>query len=140
MTRARRPPGLSLFNRPSLKRYLFIWLLSVQSAVWALLIASAWWTGQHEAEEVSDGQLIAVSRAWLSMTADQQNMGKAKHAPQERVQEYVQDVAVVRWLDGWLTTNTDGIDSTKLPPLSLGLSTIYFKSPDHDLAPGIRIP
>lgn len=131
MTRTSRLPGLSVLSQPSLKRYLFIWLLAVQSAVWALLIATAWWTGQHEAEEVSDGQLIAVARAWWSMPADQQNLGKVKHSPPERVQEYVQDVAVVRWLDGWLTTNTDGIDTAQLPPLPLGLSTVHFASHDH---------
>ena len=131
MTRTRRLPGLSFLSQPSLKRYLFIWLLAVQSAVWALLIATAWWTGQQEAEEVSDGQLIAVARAWWSMPADQQNLGKVKHSPPERVQEYVQDVAVMRWLDGELTTNTDGINSAQLPPLPLGLSTIRFESHDH---------
>jgi two-component system, OmpR family, sensor histidine kinase QseC len=131
MTSTKRLPGLSVLSQPSLKRYLFIWLLAVQGAVWALLVATAWWTGQHEAQEVSDGQLIAVARAWWSIPADQQNLGKAKHSPPERVQEYVQDVAVMRWLDGWLTTNTDGINSTQLPPLPLGLSTIRFEGHDH---------
>jgi two-component system, OmpR family, sensor histidine kinase QseC len=115
----------------SLGRYLLIWLLAVQGAVWALLIATAWWTGQHEAQEVSDGQLIAVARAWLSTPAEQQHLGIGTHTPPSRVQDYVQDVAVLRWLDGWLTTNTNGINTAQLPLLAQGLSTVEFASPDH---------
>lgn len=62
---------------------------------------------------------------------DQQLLGAGTHTPPQRAQDYVQDVAVLRWLDGWLTTNTDGINSAQLPVLPLGLSTVQLSSQDH---------
>lgn len=121
-----------LLSAGSLKRYLFLWLLAVQTAGWLVLIASAWWTGHHEAEEVSDGQLIAVARAWLAMPPERLHQGYVKHSPPERVQDYVQDVAILRWLNGALTTNTDGLDHAQMPPLPLGLSTVHIKSQGYE--------
>ena len=83
----------------SLHRYLLGWLAAVLLLVWGVQWMAAWNTGHHEAEEITDGQLIAVARLWLGTAPQSQAPAEVLIAP-ERVREYVQDVAVLRWLAG----------------------------------------
>lgn len=92
----------------SLHRYLLGWLAAVLLLVWGVQWMAAWNTGHHEAEEITDGQLIAVARLWLGTAPQSQAPAEVLIAP-ERVREYVQDVAVLRWLEGRLVTDTHGL-------------------------------
>ena len=57
-------PGRRLWRR------LWAWTLVALLAVWATLAAMAYYTGLHEADEVSDGQLVSVAELLLQMNPD----------------------------------------------------------------------
>jgi two-component system sensor histidine kinase QseC len=84
---------------------LWSWVIGALLVVWASLLMVAWYTGHHEAEEVTDGQLVAVARLWLPVVT-----GPTAAAPgdiaQDRPLAYVQDLAVIRWQGGQLVTDT----------------------------------
>ncbi len=89
-------------------RHLWNWTLGALLVVWLTLVAVAWYVGHHEAEEITDGQLMAVSRLWLAAEPG------AMPAPPEplnrrRVKPYVQDLAVLQWVDDRLVTDTHGM-------------------------------
>ncbi len=90
---------------PSLWHYLWSWVVGALLVVWATLLMVAWYTGHHEAEEVTDGQLVAVARLWLPVVS-----GPTAVAPgaigQDRPRAYVQDLAVIRWQGGQRVTDT----------------------------------
>ena len=46
-------------------RYLWAWVLGALLLAWVVLVAAAYVTGVHEAEEVTDGQLATMARLWL---------------------------------------------------------------------------
>jgi len=86
-------------------RHLWGWTLGALLCVWLSLIAVAWSTGHHEAEEITDGQLMAIARLWLAtQPVPTQPLGE----PLDRrgVRSYVQDVAVLQWRAGHLVADT----------------------------------
>jgi two-component system, OmpR family, sensor histidine kinase QseC len=89
----------------SLKRYLLWWVVGVMWAVWVVLLLAVWHTAQHEAEEITDGQLISVARLWL-LTDPQTIRGQKALFVPERIRQYVQDVAVVRIVNDRVVTDT----------------------------------
>ncbi|MDO9135768.1 MAG: two-component sensor histidine kinase, partial [Hydrogenophaga sp.] len=52
---------------PTLGHYLWSWVVGALLVVWTTLLLVAWYTGHHEADEITDGQLEAVARLWLSV-------------------------------------------------------------------------
>ncbi|MDP1687369.1 HAMP domain-containing sensor histidine kinase [Hydrogenophaga sp.] len=105
-------PGVHL---PSLWRYLWSWVVGALLVVWTTLLLVAWYTGHHEAEEITDGQLEAVARLWLSVEPDK-TLSIPEPIASSRTRAYVQDVAVLHWVDGQLFTDTHNLAG------SLGLS------------------
>lgn len=105
-------PGVHL---PSLWRYLWSWVVGALLVVWTTLLLVAWYTGYHEAEEITDGQLDAVARLWLSVEPDK-TLSIPEPIASSRTRAYVQDVAVLHWVDGQLFTDTHNLAG------SLGLS------------------
>ena len=113
---------------PSLWRYLWGWVVGALLVVWTTLLLVAWYTGYHEAEEITDGQLEAVARLWLSVEPD-----KALSTPDpissSRTRAYVQDVAVLHWVDGRLFSDTHdlarsvGLDQPPAPGFSNRVQT-----------------
>jgi two-component system sensor histidine kinase QseC len=105
------PPDAAASPRPvqpALWRHLWGWTLGALLVVWLTLVAVAWYTGHHEAEEITDGQLVAVARLWLRAAphdepVDPQPVG------QSRVRAYVQDVALLQWDGARLVTDTHGM-------------------------------
>ena len=93
---------------PSLWRYLWSWVVGALLVVWATLLLVAWYTGHHEAEEITDGQLVAVARLWLSVDPGDTEVSVEPIAP-TRAKAYVQDVAVLHWVDGQLFTDTHSL-------------------------------
>jgi len=100
---------------PTLWRYLWSWVVGALLVVWTTLLLVAWYTGHHEAEEITDGQLEAVARLWLSVEPDK-TLSIPEPIPSNRTRAYVQDVAVLHWVDGQLFTDTHNLAG------SLGLS------------------
>ena len=90
---------------PTLWRYLWSWVVGALLVVWTTLLIVAWYTGHHEADEITDGQLEAVARLWLSVEPDQ-TLSTPEPIASSRTRAYVQDVAVLHWVDGQLFTDT----------------------------------
>lgn len=110
MTDAASPARL-----PTLWRYLWSWVVGALLVVWSTLLLVAWYTGHHEAEEITDGQLEAVARLWMSVEPDQ-TLSTPEPISSSRTRAYVQDVAVLHWVEGQLFTDTHSLAS------SLGLT------------------
>ena len=117
------PPVISLVRaQRELWRHLWNWTLGALLVVWLTLVAVAWYTGHHEAEEITDGQLIAVARLWL---AAEPGVVSTPPAPldRRRVKAYVQDLAVLQWVGDRLVTDThglaDGLGLSAAPPNGL---------------------
>ena len=110
----------------SLQRYLLLWLAAVLLLVWGVQLVAAWQTGHHEAEEITDGQLMAVARLWLG-TLPQNPGGLAPLIAPERVRDYVQDVAVLRWVEGRQVTDTHALANQWPAQLPLGFSVVRLR-------------
>lgn len=93
---------------PTLWRYLWSWVVGALLVVWTTLLVVAWYTGHHEAEEITDGQLESVARLWLSVEPDQ-TLSTPDPIASSRSRAYVQDVAVLHWVDGQLFTDTHNL-------------------------------
>ncbi|MDP1683847.1 heavy metal sensor histidine kinase, partial [Hydrogenophaga sp.] len=93
---------------PTLWRYLWSWVVGALLVVWTTLLIVAWYTGHHEADEITDGQLEAVARLWLSVEPDK-TLSIPEPIASNRARAYVQDVAVLHWVDGQLFTDTHNL-------------------------------
>jgi two-component system, OmpR family, sensor histidine kinase QseC len=93
---------------PSLRRYLWSWVVGALLVVWSTLLMVAWYTGHHEAEEITDGQLEAVARLWMAVEPDN-TLSAPDPIASSRARAYVQDVAVLHWVDGQLLTDTHNL-------------------------------
>lgn len=114
-------------------RYLWNWTLGALLVVWLTLIAVAWYTGHHEAEEITDAQLMSVARLWLA-TEPKQVGQLSQSLSRDGVDDYVQDVAVLQWDGGQLVTDTHQMVNglgLSAPPAP-GISTVNHRSPAGD--------
>lgn len=102
------PPSTFDSSQPVLWRHLWSWTLGALLVVWLTLVAVAWYTGHHEAEEISDGQLVAVARLWATASPGDPQLQPGPLGRQ-RVMAYVQDVAVLQWEAGQLVVDTHGM-------------------------------
>jgi len=106
--------------QPRLWVTLWLWVIGALLGIWASLLWSAWYTGHHEADEVTDGQLVAIARMWRAASPGA-NQAQAPAIEGDRPRAYVQEVAVLRWVNGQLHTDTHGLaDALNLrqpPPL-----------------------
>jgi two-component system sensor histidine kinase QseC len=116
-------------------RYLWSWTLGALLVVWLTLIAVAWYTGHHEAEEITDAQLTSVARLWLA-TEPKQVGQLSRSLGRDGVDDYVQDVAVLEWRGGQLVADTHRMVAglgLSAPPAS-GMFTVNHRSPAGDAA------
>jgi len=94
--------------QPPLWRHLWLWALGALLVVWLTLIAVAWYTGHHEAGEITDGQLVAATRLWLNAAP-----GASPPAPLPLnlppAKAYVLELAVLQWDGQRLVTDTHGL-------------------------------
>lgn len=98
------PPG------PTLWRHLWAWTLVAMAATWATLAAVAYYTGLHEADEISDGQLVATAQLWLALPAlptAQAPMQPGGLRPDAH--GYEQPQAVMVWQNGVLVLDSHGL-------------------------------
>lgn len=117
------PPAIPLVRaQRELWRHLWNWTLGALLVVWLTLVAVAWYTGHHEAEEITDGQLVAVARLWLAAEPGAMS-APAEPLDRRRVKAYVQDLAVLQWVGDRLVTDThglaDGLGLSAAPPNGL---------------------
>lgn len=117
--------------QPALWRHLWGWTLGALLVVWLTLMAVAWYTGHHEAEEITDGQLVAVARLWLR-AAPHDEPAALQPMQQARVRAYVQDVALLQWDGAHLVTDTHGMAQglgLNAPPSAVGFTEQRFNGP-----------
>lgn len=119
-------------RQPALWSHLLGWALGVLLVVWLTLVAVAWSTGQREASKFTDGQLVAVSRLWQAVNPDKEAASPVAIGA-NRVQEYVQDMAVLVWRGNQLVTDTHhmagGMELAQLQ--TPGFSTLEYRGNGH---------
>ena len=97
-----------------LSRHLWWWVLLSLMLVWATLVATAWYTGLHEAQEINEGRLDTVARLWM-----QDGEGGAP-----RPSRYGPEMMVLVWDDATLVHDSHGVASAlraAMPRLTPGL-------------------
>lgn len=116
--------------QPALWRHLWGWTLGALLVVWLTLVAVAWYTGHHEAEEITDGQLVAVARLWMR-AAPHDEPAPLQDVATDRISAYVQDVALIQWDGDRLVTDTHGMAAGLglLAPPAAGFSVRVFQGP-----------
>lgn len=109
------PGSRARLLQPPLWRHLWLWALGALLVVWLTLISVAWYTGHHEAGEITDGQLVAATRLWLHTA---QGVSPPAMVPLNLppTQAYVLELAVLQWEGQRLVTDTHGL----WPGLGLG--------------------
>lgn len=127
------PPETAVSHRsaqPALWRHLWGWTLGALLVVWLTLMAVAWYTGHHEAEEITDGQLVAVARLWLR-AAPLDEPALLQEVAKDLISPYVQDVALIQWDGDRLVTDTHGMAAglgLSAPPAT-GFTVRVFQGP-----------
>lgn len=98
-------------QRPALWRHLWAWTLVAMAATWATLAAVAYHTGLHEADEISDGQLMATAHLWLQLPQVPQAHANTTHPSglQPAQHGYEQPQALMVWERGMLVLDTHGL-------------------------------
>lgn len=89
---------------PRLTRQLTAWVLGALALVWATFIVVGYQTGQHEADELTDGHLASAAALMLVHSGDRAT-GIPQHAPvspavELRAHDYQQSMSVVLWDSG----------------------------------------
>lgn len=128
-----KPVRTSAAHQPTLQRYLLRWAMGAVLVVWLTLLAVAWGTGLRESRKFSDGQLVSVARLWLqTVPASQVPLDPAVLDGMRH--EYLQDVAVMEWLNGRLVIDShhmaDGLATSDMP--EHGFATVLHRSPQGD--------
>ena len=95
---------------PTLARHLLAWVLAALALVWSTFIVTGWRTGQHEADEMTDGHLASVSALLLAYPAGEFVAGPRSApsgAPGLKAHDYQQSLSVAAWdPQGRLITRT----------------------------------
>jgi len=98
------PPG------PTLWRHLWAWTLVAMATTWATLAAVAYYTGLHEADEISDGQLVATAQRWLALPVLPTAQGPMQPGGlNPEAHGYEQPQAVMVWQNGLLVLDSHGL-------------------------------
>ncbi|MCM5681207.1 two-component sensor histidine kinase [Schlegelella sp. S2-27] len=121
--------------RGSLQRHLTGWAVAALAVVWAGFIAIGFGTGEHEADELTDGHLASVA----SLLLGQREIRFAVHGapsprgwselPEMRSHDYQQSLSVVLWdAGGRVLARTGG---SPLPPFDAqeGFETLSLGDP-----------
>lgn len=98
------PPPASLW------RHLWSWTLVAMVITWATLAGVAYYTGLHEADEISDGQLEATARLWLGLSTLPPAGEPASHVGLKPEKHgYEQPQALMVWEGSQLMLDTHGL-------------------------------
>ncbi|WP_255440428.1 histidine kinase dimerization/phospho-acceptor domain-containing protein [Caenimonas sedimenti] len=87
-------------NAPTLTRHLLTWTLGALVLVWATFIGVGYLTGQHEADELTDGHLASASALLLAYGGNgfvPTTPVPATTPPELKAHDYQQSMSVVVW-------------------------------------------
>ncbi len=113
----------------SLWRHLWRLALLALAAVWFTLVAVAYYTGDHEAGEMTDGQLLSTAELLLRLPSDrlEQPFGASFAAPTGRslgANSYSPELRVVMWSGERVVLDTHSLADLLPPSLALGSQTV----------------
>ena len=86
--------------RPSLTRHLLAWALGALTLVWGTFIVFGYVTGEHEADELTDGHLASVSSLLLSaapLALASETRAPVASGKDLRAHDYQRSLTVVMW-------------------------------------------
>ena len=113
-------------------RHLWYWTLATLALVWAGHIAVAYVIGWHEAEEITDGQLVSVARLGLQQTAFPGATVRASvppaWTPSPHDLTYSPQLWMVAWEDERVQWDPDGMAPSLPASLALGHQTIALQT------------
>lgn len=123
-----KPEAASAPSR-QLWHYLWVWALGAIVALWLLLAGLAYYTGFHEADEISDGLLVSAAELLLQHPSAAQTA--APFAPPPQAIEtlpsaYAPAFHVLVWQGGRLVWDSHGLASQVPSMLPLGHQTLRF--------------
>ncbi|GAB3652194.1 histidine kinase dimerization/phospho-acceptor domain-containing protein [Ramlibacter alkalitolerans] len=106
---------------PSLTRHLLAWALGALTLVWATFIGFGYKTGEHEADELTDGHLASVSSLLLPLAPGGMGRGVVPRDPAVAAQnlkahDYQRSLSVVVWDAGGTVVSRTG--DAPLPPFA----------------------
>ncbi len=111
----------------SLWLHLWLWALLALTAVWFTLVAVAYYTGEHEAGEVTDGQLLSTAELLLRMpNAPLGNVPGAASVTARSLDAtgYSPELRVVLWVDEQVVWDTHGLAGLLPAAISLKNQTL----------------
>lgn len=109
---------------PTLWRNLWMWTLLAIILSWLTLYVVTYLVTRHEAEEITDGQLVSAARLLLTLPAA---TGITTSPPVNRdAQSYTAEIAASLWQDGKLQSHTGAHDlnGVNMPP-PIGFATLH---------------
>jgi two-component system sensor histidine kinase QseC len=121
-------------QRPSLTGHLLVWTLGALLAVWACFIAFAYQTGQHEADELTDGHLASTS-ALVAAWAHGEPVGSPRMAVPAgtlplKAHDYQRSLSVVMWdTAGSLIARSGDAPAPDFAAVEEGFSTLALGQP-----------
>lgn len=122
------PGHISLPASPRLLwRHLWLWTLLTLLGIWLTLAGVAYYTGLHEADEITDGQLVAFAELLLRTDTPLDTHPPAAMRPSSRHPQatgYSPELRVVVWEDERLVWDTHGMADLLPANLAPGHKTL----------------
>lgn len=119
--------------RRTLARHLLAWTLGGLALVWGSFIVAGWQTGQHEADELTDGHLASVSALLLAYGDGEL---RSRQAPPRspgmelKAHDYQQSLSVVMWdAQGAVLTRSGDAPLPRFDPAAEGFGTLVLGEP-----------
>ena len=121
-------------QRPSLTGHLLIWTLGALLVVWACFIVFAYQTGQHEADELTDGHLASTSALVAAWAQGQPVASQRIAAPAGtlslKAHDYQRSLSVVMWdAAGSLIASSGDAPAPDSAAVEEGFSTLVLGQP-----------
>jgi len=110
-----------------LRRYLWTWTLLTLVTIWLTLTAVAYYTGLHEADEITEGQLVSTAELLLRPDIDLDSIHQPLSHPARRPPHatgYSPELRIVAWKDDHVVWDTHGIAAQLPDPLRPGHQTL----------------
>lgn len=121
---------------PSLTRHLLAWVLGALVLVWGTFIVVGYKTGEHEADELTDGHLASVSSLLMPLAHGGLSTNgvpaRVLATPELKAHDYQSSLTVVAWdAQGRLLSRTGDAPA---PPFNVaeGFATLPLGTPAHE--------
>jgi two-component system sensor histidine kinase QseC len=126
---------MSSVRAPSLTRHLLAWALAALTLVWGSFIAVGYTTGEHEADELTDGHLASVSSLLLPLALAPGGLAPERSSAADvapaalKAHDYQRSLSVVVWDAGGSLLSRTG--DAPAPPFASneGFATLQLGDP-----------